>query len=124
MDAEALYVFLEGAGALLPVQEGSNYIFYAPTSFVLHPHGVALLELRVSIVVPRGFLGRFFSLTDANVPGVYASSRIIHAGHRESLSVMLFNHGDSFYEGRAGDPVACLVLERVIYPPVRQASMV
>ncbi|BBH49367.1 13.5 kDa protein [Human adenovirus 4a] len=124
MDAEVLYVFLEGAGALLPEQKGSNYIFYAPANFVLYPHGVALLELRLSIVVPQGFIGRFFSLTDANVPGVYASSQIIHAGHREGLSVMLFNHNVSFYSGRAGDPVACLVLEKVIYPPVRQASMV
>ncbi|AAS10462.1 E4 ORF 1 [Simian adenovirus 24] len=124
MDAEALYVYLEGSGASLPVQEGSNYILYAPEDFVLHPHGIALLDLRLSIVVPYCFLGRFFSLADANVPGVYSSCRIIHAGHRERLSVMVFNHSDNFYEGRAGDPVACLVLERTIYPPVRQASMV
>ncbi|AKQ98395.1 ORF1 [Human mastadenovirus B] len=123
MAAEALYVFLEGPGATLPVEEGNMYYFYAPVDFTLHPRGVALLHLRLSIIVPRCYIGRFFSLTDTNTSGLYASSQIIHAGHQQSLSVLLFNHTDRFYEGRAGDPVACLVLERVIYPPVRQASV-
>ncbi|QKR72143.1 e4 control protein orf1 [Human mastadenovirus B] len=125
MANEALYVYLEGPGATLPEQQQrNNYIFYSPVPFTLYPRGVALLYLRLSIIIPRGYVGCFFSLTDANMSGLYASSRIIHAGHREELSVLLFNHDDRFYEGRAGDPVACLVMERLIFPPVRQATII
>ncbi|ALE30418.1 ORF1 [Simian adenovirus 16] len=124
--AEAMYVHLLSSRAVLPVQQGySNvYVFYSPENFIISPRGILLMALQLSVEVPPGYMGRFFSLADMNTRGVYVQAQEIHPGTWWETSIVLFNHSDEFYYGTRMQPVACLLLERVVYPPVRQASLV
>ncbi len=110
----------------MPTQEGVSgvYRFYSPTNFVIPPHGVILLYLRLSVIIPPGYIGRFLSLADVSNPGVYTGSHVMTPDMTGQLSVLLFNHTDNFFYGHAGDVVARLMLVRVVYPIVRQATLV
>ncbi|AUG71871.1 E4orf1 [Rhesus adenovirus 65] len=126
MADEHIYVHLLGRRAFLPQQQGySNMcVLFSPEDFVIAPRGIVLLSLQLSLDIPAGYLGRFFSVADMNVRGVLLCAQEIQPSTWWEVSVVLFNHSDEFYRGSRGQPVACLLLERVIYPTVRQASLV
>ncbi len=86
--------------------------------------GTVLLYLRVRVLIPPGYVARFLSLTDVNSPDVYTQSHMMTPDMTGELSVVLCNHGDRFFYGHAGMPVARLMLIRVVFPVVRQASNV
>ncbi|AIK20580.1 E4 ORF1 [Simian adenovirus ch1] len=122
---EAVYVYFEGPGAMLPEQEGySNaYVLFSPADFVIPPRGVVLLYLHIAVTIPPGYVGTLFSLSDMNARGFFVGAQTLHPGSRVELSVLLFNHSDVFCDVRAKQPVARLLLERVVFPPIRQASL-
>ena len=124
--AESLYAFIDSPGGIAPVQEGASnrYTFFCPESFHIPPHGVILLHLRVSVLVPTGYQGRFMALNDYHARGILTQSDVIFAGRRQDLSVLLFDHTDRFLYVREGHPVGTLLLERVIFPSVRIATLV
>ncbi|ADZ39862.1 E4 orf1 [Simian adenovirus 49] len=125
-ESQAVYVHLLSPRALMPAQQGySNvYVFYAPENFMISPRGINLLALQLSVQIPTGYLGRFFSLADMATRGVYVAAQELCPDSWWETSVVLFNHSDEFYFGARGQPVACLILERVFFPPLRQASQV
>ncbi len=122
---EAVYVYFKGPWAMLPEQEGySNaYVLFSPANFVIPPHGVVLLYLNIAVDLPPGYLGTLFSLSGMNARGVFVGAETLYPGSRMELSVLLFNHSDVFCNVRAKQPVARLVLNRVIFPPIRQATL-
>ena len=122
---ETLYVYFTGPGAMLPEQEGDSnaYVLFSPANFVIPPHGVVLLYLHIAVDIPPGYLGTLFSLCDMNARGVFVGAETLYPGSRMELSVLLFNHSDVFCDVRAKQPVARLVLNRVIFPPIRQATL-
>nr|WUR07986.1 E4orf1 [Rhesus adenovirus 68]WUR08009.1 E4orf1 [Rhesus adenovirus 69] len=126
MAAEAVYVHLLGSRAFVPQQQGySNlYVLFSPENFTIAPRGILLLSLQLSLDIPTGYLGRLFSVADMNVRGVLLCAQELQPSTYWEISVVLFNHSNEFFHGFRGQPVACLLLERVIYPPVRQASLV
>ncbi|AGK27195.1 E4 ORF1 [Simian mastadenovirus C] len=126
MADEAIYVHLLGSRAIMPQQQGfSNlYVLFSPENFVISPRGVLLVSLQLSMDIPRGYLGRLFSLSDMNVRGVFVGAQDIQPSTWWEMSVVLFNHSDEFFYGFRGQPVACLLLERVIYPCLHRASLV
>ncbi|WGH00144.1 E4 ORF1 [Human mastadenovirus G] len=126
MAAEHIYVHLLGSRAIMPQQQGySNlYVLFSPEDFVLAPRGILLLSLQLSLDIPPGYLGRLFSVADMNVRGVLLCAQELQPSTWWEISVVLFNHSDEFFYGSRGQPVACLLLERVFYPSIRQASLV
>ena len=124
--AEAVYVHLLSSRALLPQQQGySNlYVLLSPENFVIAPHGVLLLSLQLAVEIPVGYLGRIFSMADMNVRGVLIGANELQPSTWWEVSIILFNHSDRFFYGWRGQTVACLVLDRIIYPPVVRASVV
>ncbi len=86
--------------------------------------GVVLLYLRLRVIIPPGYVARFLCLSDVHNPDVYTESHMMTPDMTGELSVVLVNHGDQFFYGYAGMPVARLMLIKVVFPVVRQASNV
>lgn len=126
MADEVIYVHLLGSRAILPRQEGySNiYMLFAPENFVVSPRGVLLMALQLSVNIPPGYLGQVFSLADMTTRGIFVCSEGVQPSTYWELSIVLFNHSDQFFYGFRGQAVACLRLERVVYPAIQRASIV
>ncbi|BAH84819.1 7.3 kDa protein [Human adenovirus 54] len=124
--AKCLYAFIDSPGGIAPVQEGASnkYTFFCPQSFYIFPHGVVLVYLKVSVLVPTGYQGIFMALNDYHATGILTQSDVIFAGRRQELTVLLFNHTDQFLYVRKGHPVGTLLLKRVIFPSVKIATLV
>lgn len=85
---------------------------------------MVLLYLKVSVLVPTGYQGRFMALNDYHARDILTQSDVIFAGRRQELTVLLFNHTDRFLYVRKGHPVGTLLLEKVIFPSVKIATLV
>lgn len=124
--AEAVYVHLLSLQAFLPQQQGySNvYVLFSPANYVIAPRGCVLLSLQLAFEIPPGYSGRIYSVSDMNIRGVLIGAQELQPSSYWEVSVVLFNHSDNFFYGFRGQTVACLVLERVIFPQVLRASVV
>lgn len=124
--AETLYVHLLGSRAILPQQQGfSNvYVLFAPENYMIAPRGCVLLSLQLAFEIPVAYTGRLYSMADMNTRGVLIGAQELNPSVFWEVSVVLFNHSDDYFYGVRGQPVACLLLQRVIFPQVLQASLV
>ncbi|AIT71000.1 control protein E4orf1 [Simian adenovirus DM-2014] len=123
---EFLYVYREGDRGILPVQEGYSgvYLLFAPENFTIPPEGVLLLYLQIRVQVPPGYIGRLGAEVDLVRSGIFASAETVDPCTRWELKLILINHTPDFYYGRRGQAVGRLILHRVIYPVVLQATQV
>lgn len=88
--------------------------------FTLAPGQVKLIPVGWAIELPRGYEGQIrprSGLAWQNVVTVLNAPGTIDEGYRDEMKVMLINHGQEEYKGKAGDRIAQLVIMPV--PRVR-----
>lgn len=87
-----------------------------PRSFVVPPHGSAVVDTGVHVELPGGTVGMLKSKSGLNVKRGIVSEGVIDEGYTGPIVVKLYNHGDRPMSFGAGDKVTQLVLLPVLYP--------
>ncbi|WVW82435.1 hypothetical protein I302_104445 [Kwoniella bestiolae CBS 10118] len=96
---------------------------YSAEAKTVPARGKALVDLQMSIAVPKGHYGRIAPRSGlASKHGIQTGAGVIDADYRGPVMVLLFNHSDADFEVLPKDRVAQLILERISIPRLRQVE--
>ena len=87
-----------------------------PYEFTLPAHGSISVRTGVHVETPHGYATSIRSKSGLLKRGVMAALGLVDEGYSGEIEVILFNLGGKPVNFRAGDKIAQLVIERVIYP--------
>lgn len=112
--------------ALLPVRQtvGSiGYDLFASESKTVPPRGRVLVDIGISIRLPRGTYGRIAPRSGLAVfHGICVGAGVIDPDYCGRLSVLLFNHGVHEFQLHRGARIAQLILERALIATVKDET--
>jgi len=96
---------------------------YSAEHKVIPARGKALVDLQLSIAVPKGHYGRVAPRSGlASKHGIQTGAGVIDADYRGPVMVLLFNHSDVDFEVHPKDRIAQLILERISIPRLKQVE--
>ncbi|WVF70911.1 hypothetical protein IAT40_005706 [Kwoniella sp. CBS 6097] len=96
---------------------------YAAESKTIPARGKALVDLQLSIAVPKGHYGRIAPRSGlAAKHSIQTGAGVIDADYRGPVMVLLFNHSDVDFEVNPKDRIAQLILERISIPRLKQVE--
>ncbi|WWC86379.1 uncharacterized protein L201_001255 [Kwoniella dendrophila CBS 6074] len=96
---------------------------YSAESKTVPARGKALIDLQLSIAVPKGHYGRIAPRSGlASKHSIQTGAGVIDADYRGPVMVLLFNHSDTDFEVHPKDRIAQLILERISIPRLRQVE--
>ncbi|WWC58475.1 uncharacterized protein I303_101018 [Kwoniella dejecticola CBS 10117] len=96
---------------------------YSAEEKVVPARGKALIDLQLSIAVPKGHYGRIAPRSGlASKHSIQTGAGVIDADYRGPVMVLLFNHSDSDFQVHPKDRIAQLILERISVPRLRQVE--
>lgn len=89
---------------------------YSPIDITVPARGSAIIDTGVHVQLPKGTAGFIKSKSGLNVKHDITSEGVIDVGYTGSITVKLYNHGDTDYEVRRGDKISQLVIVQIITP--------
>lgn len=77
----------------------------------IEPHERAMVSTGIRVAIPDGYFGRLMPRSGLAIRhGIDVGAGVIDSDYRGVLHVVLFNHGDTWYEVRPGTRIAQLVI--------------
>ena len=113
--------------AIIPSRgsDGSaGYDLYAVKDFIVDQQsGRTIVGTGIGIHVPNGTYGRVAPRSGLAVKkGIDVGAGVIDEDYTGEVKILLFNFGDSVYEGKKGDRIAQLIIERIETPEIIEVS--
>ena len=71
------------------------------------------MKIGLAVAVPEGTSGRIAPRSGLATKGITVDAGVIDADYRGEVKVVLVNHGKLDYEGKIGERIAQLVVERI-----------
>ena len=132
-----LFRFLRGAELDLPTKVGmggsvprrahpsdAGLDLRAVVGAVIQPGAGCTLNTGVYLEIPDGCMGLIADRSSLGAKGLKVHGGIVDAEYRGEVKVVLWNHGESPYEIKAGDRIAQIVILRVeLLNPVQVDSL-
>lgn len=121
MSLEFINVALD-KGAYIPDRahdEDAGLDLRTPVAFTIAPRGKATIDTGVHVEIPRGYGGFLKSKSGLNVNKDITTDGTIDAGYTGSITVKLYNNGDSEVSFPEGAKITQLVIQKVETPKVR-----
>ena len=87
-----------------------------PYAFTLPAHGSIRVRTGVHVETPHGYATSIRSKSGLLKRGVMAALGLVDEGYSGEIEVIMFNLGSKPVHFMAGDKIAQLVIEKVIYP--------
>lgn len=82
-----------------------------------------LIETGLVIQVPEGTYGRIAPRSGIALKhGIAVGGGVIDRDYRGTVNVLLFNHGTTAFQVKAGDRIAQLIIECIVTPEVAEIS--
>ena len=127
MSDEAVLMFVKlSASATPPFRaspDAAGYDLFAAQEKVIAPGGRACVATDLQLRIPAGCYGRIAPRSGLALKhGIDVGAGVVDADYRGNVGVLLFNFGEDDFRVNIGDRVAQLVLERIMNPPVLEAS--
>jgi dUTP pyrophosphatase len=95
----------------------------AAYDFVVPPRHSFLVRTDLQFAIPRGYYGRIAPRSGLALRhGIDVGAGVVDEDYRGEVSVLLFNHSDVLYNGKAGDRVAQLICQKICYPGLAQVG--
>ena len=120
--SNTLKVKLLSPKAKLPTKGTSlaaGYDLSSAQQVIIPANGRALIQMDLSISVPKGTYGRIAPRSGLAVKhGITTGAGVIDADYTGPIGIVLFNHGDQEFNIQEGDRIAQLILEQVANKPV------
>lgn len=89
--------------------------------YVIPPRGKQLVMTDLQIEVPEGTYGRVAPRSGlAWKNHIAIGGGVIDADYRGNLGIVMFNHGEQEFKVEAGDRVAQLICEQIVYPELQE----
>ncbi|EKE39436.1 hypothetical protein ENUP19_0171G0020 [Entamoeba nuttalli] len=89
---------------------------YSNTNFIIQPHERFLVSTGISIQIPHQCYGRIAPRSSLALKyGIDVGAGVIDEDYRGEIKVILFNHSNEIFNGRRGDRIAQLIIERISY---------
>ncbi|ORY32242.1 dUTPase-like protein [Naematelia encephala] len=96
---------------------------YSAEHKVIPAGGRALVDLKISVAIPKGHYGRVAPRSGlATKHGIQTGAGVIDADYRGPVMVLLFNHSETDFQVNPKDRIAQLILERISVPRLRQVE--
>ena len=98
----------------------AGYDLYALEDFVINQQaGRGIIRTGIGIHVPKGTYGRIAPRSGLAVKkGIDVGAGVIDEDYTGEVKVLLFNFGDFVYEGKKGDRIAQLIIEKIETPEI------
>lgn len=116
-NSKDLYFIRRSPLATIPTRgsdRSAGYDLYSTSNVIIEPQGKALIPIGLTIALPKGTYGRIAPRSGLAVNHfIDVGAGVIDPDYRGSISVLLFNHGKSYYRVRVGDRVAQLICEKI-----------
>lgn len=98
-------VFLDEGGKMPTKahETDAGYDIYSPTNFYIKPRGSRVIDTKVHMMIPNGYVGMIKSKSGLNVKEGISSEGVIDSGFSNSITAKLYNNSDEtryFYEGQ------------------------
>ena len=102
-------------GAFMPERghdEDAGLDLKTPVDVVVKAGGGAIIDTGVHCEIPYGFFGKLESKSGLNVKhNIVSLGGVIDSGYNGSITVKLYNMGDSDYTFHAGDKVVQMTIQ-------------
>lgn len=89
---------------------------YSPIDITVPARGSAIIDTGVHVQLPKGTAGFIKSKSGLNVKYDITSEGVIDVGYTGSITVKLYNHGETDYQVQRGDKISQLVIVQIITP--------
>ena len=99
--------------------EAAGYDLYSARNLLIPARGGQMVSTDLQIEVPKGCYGRIASKSGLTLKyALEVGAGVVDPDYRGIVQVYLYNHGQYDYWVRIGEPVAQLILEKNLIPPV------
>jgi dUTP pyrophosphatase len=106
--------------ATLPVrasEEATGLDLHAIEHLQRQPHKRAAIKTALTVAIPKNTYGRIAPRSDlAFKYGIDVLAGVIDSDYRGELICVLINHGDEPFSVSPGDPIAQLIIHRIVTP--------
>lgn len=112
--------------AIIPTRGSAlaaGYDLYAAYDGIVPARGKALIKTDIAIRVPHGTYGRVAPRSGlAWKNSIDVGAGVIDEDYRGNVGVILFNHSDADFSVTAGDRIAQLIIEKIVYAEVMEVE--
>lgn len=91
-------------------EEDAGFDLYAPDNFVVSVAQPAIIDTKVHIAIPKGYVGMIKSKSGLNVKQNITCVGVCDAGYEGSIVVKLYKHCGEPYQIKKGDKITQIVI--------------
>jgi len=103
--------------------QAAGFDLYASAGTIIKARNKAIIPTDLIILVPEGTYGRIAPRSGlAANHFIDVGAGVIDADYRGPLNILLFNHSDEPFQINAGDRIAQLVCEKIVYPQLLEVQ--
>ncbi|BES97623.1 deoxyuridine 5'-triphosphate nucleotidohydrolase [Nesidiocoris tenuis] len=93
--------------------------------YLVPARGKELVKTDIQVAIPEGCYGRVAPRSGlAWKHHIDVGAGVIDADYTGNVGVVLFNHGPTDFHIKAGDRVAQLICERLVYPEIQEVKAI
>ena len=122
MSKQVVYIELVDSLAKKPTRShptDAGLDLYSIEDVTIPARGKALLDTGVKIDMGTGVYGRVASRSGMSVRNsIEVGAGVIDESYRNTIGVILYNHGDDEYHVEIGNRIAQLIITKIEYPDV------
>ena len=97
--------------------------FYSPSEYIIPPHSQLLIPTQIKLQIPLEHYGRLASKSGlAILHQLHVGAGVIDPDYRGEIMVLLINTASCDHPIKKGDPIAQLILEKVLVPILREVQ--
>ena len=95
--------------------------FYSPADYIIPPHSKFLIPTQIKLQIPLGCYGRLAPKSSlAMLHQLHVGAGVIDPDYTGEIMVLMINAAPRVYSIKKGDPIAQLILEKVLIPILRE----
>lgn len=123
---KTLHVVKLSDNAIIPTKQtamSAGYDLYSAYDYIIPAQGKNVIKTDLQICVPYGTYGRIAprsSLAWHNY--IHVGAGVIDYDYRGNVFVVLFNHSDKEFIVKAGERIAQLICEKIVYPNIQEVT--
>ena len=94
---------------------------HSPDNYLIHPKKQVLIPTQIKLGIPPGYYGRIASKSHLAIQNqVHIGAGVIDPDYTGEIKVLLINNSKHYYQGKEGEPMAQLILEKTSMPILKQ----